>query len=212
MQASLCQTATWIAEDGPCMDPSAASGFGDEFESWMTTTDTAFGQLRHMSPVAQLRRTPGRWDLPTAPSRDPPAGLAAGRLPGLPDRPPATIPSNPPHRKGCHMIKEFKAFILKGNVVDLAVAVVIGAAFGGVVSALVKDLITPLLAIPGKTDFGSLHFTIRHSEFLYGDFLNVLISFVSVAAAVFFLVVKPVNALIARRARGQEEGRRPVDA
>ena len=107
------------------------------------------------------------------------------------------------------MIKEFKAFILKGNVVDLAVAVVIGAAFGGVVSALVKDLITPLLAIPGKTDFGSLHFTIRHSEFLYGDFLNVLISFVSVAAAVFFLVVKPVNALLARRARGQEEGADP---
>ncbi|MEY2468761.1 MAG: large conductance mechanosensitive channel [Actinomycetota bacterium] len=103
------------------------------------------------------------------------------------------------------MLKDFKAFILHGNVVDLAVAVVIGAAFGAVVTALVKDLITPLVAIPGKTDFSSLHFTIRHSKFLYGDFLNVLISFLSVAAAVFFFVVKPVNALVARRSRGEGE-------
>jgi large conductance mechanosensitive channel len=97
------------------------------------------------------------------------------------------------------VLKDFKAFLLRGNVVDLAVAVVIGAAFGLVVSALVKDLLTPLLAIPGKTDFSELHFTIRHSKFLYGDFINQLISFVSVAAAVFFFVVKPVNALMARR-------------
>lgn len=97
------------------------------------------------------------------------------------------------------MLKDFKAFLLRGNVVDLAVAVVIGAAFGLVVTALVEDFITPLLAIPGKTDFKSLHFTIRHSRFAYGDFLNHLISFVSIAAAVFFFVVKPVNALMARR-------------
>jgi large conductance mechanosensitive channel len=96
-------------------------------------------------------------------------------------------------------MRDFKAFLLRGNVVDLAVAVVIGAAFGAVVTALVKDLITPLIAIPGKTDFSNLHFAIRKSNFLYGDFLNVVISFVSIAAAVFFFVVKPVNALMARR-------------
>jgi large conductance mechanosensitive channel len=103
------------------------------------------------------------------------------------------------------VFKEFKAFILKGNVVDLAVAVVIGAAFSAVVAALVKDLVTPLIAIPGKADFSTLHFTIRHSKFRYGDFLNVLISFVTVSAAVFFLVVKPMNLLLTRRARGEEE-------
>jgi large conductance mechanosensitive channel len=97
------------------------------------------------------------------------------------------------------VIKDFKAFLLRGNVVDLAVAVVIGAAFGAVVTALVRDLITPLIAIPGKADFSSLHFNIRHSTFAYGDFLNSLIAFVSIAAAVFFFVVKPVNALMARR-------------
>jgi large conductance mechanosensitive channel len=96
-------------------------------------------------------------------------------------------------------VKDFKAFILRGNVVDLAIAVVIGAAFGAVVTAFVKDLITPILAIPGKTDFSELKFTIRESDFLYGDFLNVVISFVSIAAAVFFFVVRPVNALMARR-------------
>ncbi|HKN92446.1 MAG TPA: large conductance mechanosensitive channel protein MscL [Acidimicrobiia bacterium] len=96
-------------------------------------------------------------------------------------------------------VKDFKAFILRGNVVDLAIAVVIGAAFGSVVTALVKDLITPILAIPGKTDFSALKFTIRRSNFLYGDFLNTVISFVSIAAAVFFFVIRPVNALMARR-------------
>ena len=104
------------------------------------------------------------------------------------------------------MLKDFKSFVLKGNVVDLAVAVVIGAAFGKVVDALVKDLLTPLIAIPGKTDFGSLHFTIRESVFLYGAFLNELISFLLIAAAVFFFVVKPMNALIARRNRGEADG------
>ena len=97
------------------------------------------------------------------------------------------------------MLKDFKAFLLRGNVVDLAVAVVVGAAFGAVVTALVKDLVTPLIAIPGTADFGDLKFTVRHSTFLYGDFLNTLISFLSIAAAVFFFVVRPVNALMARR-------------
>jgi len=97
------------------------------------------------------------------------------------------------------MLKDFKAFVLRGNVVDLAVAVVLGAAFGVVITALVKDLITPLLAIPGKTDFSSLNFKIRNSTFAYGDFLNALISFVSIAAAIFLFVVRPVNALMARR-------------
>ncbi|MCU1463344.1 MAG: large conductance mechanosensitive channel protein [Acidimicrobiales bacterium] len=97
------------------------------------------------------------------------------------------------------MLKDFKAFILRGNVVDLAVAVVIGAAFGAVVKSLVEDLITPLLSIPGKTNFASLHVKIRHSVFAYGNFLNALIAFVTIAAAVFFFVVTPVNTLMARR-------------
>jgi large conductance mechanosensitive channel len=96
--------------------------------------------------------------------------------------------------------REFKAFILRGNVVDLAVAVVIGAAFGAVVAALVADLITPLIAaIFGKPDFSNLSFTINKSKFLYGDFLNAVITFLSVAAAIFFFVVKPLNMLMARR-------------
>jgi large conductance mechanosensitive channel len=103
------------------------------------------------------------------------------------------------------MFKEFKAFIMRGNVVDLAVAVVIGAAFGAVVTALVKDLITPIISIPGKTNFQELTFTIRDSEFFYGDFINTLISFLSIAAAIFFFVVKPLNMLAERRKRGQEE-------
>jgi large conductance mechanosensitive channel len=101
------------------------------------------------------------------------------------------------------MLKEFKAFVLKGNVVDLAVAVVIGAAFGKVVDSLVKNLLTPLIAIPGDADFSSLKFTISGSDFLYGTFINELISFLLIAAAVFFFVVKPMNALIARRQRGE---------
>lgn len=96
-------------------------------------------------------------------------------------------------------MKEFKAFILRGNVVDLAVGVVIGAAFGAVVNALVKDLITPLVAMPGAVNFGELSLKVGGGTFLYGDFLNVFISFISVSASVFFLVVKPVNALMARR-------------
>jgi len=97
-------------------------------------------------------------------------------------------------------MKDFRAFLLRGNLVDLAVAVVIGVAFAAVVAALVGDLITPLIAaVAGKQDFSSLVFTINHSRFKYGDFIDALLSFTVVAAAVFFLVVKPMNALIAGR-------------
>ncbi|HVA43315.1 MAG TPA: large conductance mechanosensitive channel protein MscL [Acidimicrobiales bacterium] len=97
------------------------------------------------------------------------------------------------------MLKDFKAFVLRGNVVDLAVGIVIGVAFGTVVSSFVKNLLTPLVSIPGKANFSALHFTVRHSVFLYGNFLNDLVSFVIVAAAVFFFVVRPLNALMNRR-------------
>lgn len=102
------------------------------------------------------------------------------------------------------MLKDFKAFILRGNVIDLAVAVVIGAAFGAVVTSFVKNLLTPLISIPGKADFSNLAFTVHGSQFDYGDFLNALIAFIFIAAAVFFFVIKPINALAARRKRGQE--------
>jgi large conductance mechanosensitive channel len=97
------------------------------------------------------------------------------------------------------MLKDFKAFILRGNVVDLAVGVVIGAAFGTVVTSLVEDIFTPLLAIPGKTDFSQLTFTQGGGVFKYGNFINAVIAFVSIAAVVFFFVVRPVNALAAKR-------------
>jgi large conductance mechanosensitive channel len=100
------------------------------------------------------------------------------------------------------MLKDFKQFVLRGNMLDLAVAVVLGVAFTAVITALVKDLITPLIsAIGGNPDFSSLTFTIHHSTFRYGDFLNYLISFAIIAAAVFFLVVMPVNALVERSRR-----------
>ena len=93
----------------------------------------------------------------------------------------------------------FKQFLLRGNVVDLAVGVVVGAAFGTVVSALVKDLLTPLIAaIAAKPDFSAFTFTMNGSKFLYGDFLNAVVSFVIVAAAIYYFVVLPVNALVAR--------------
>jgi large conductance mechanosensitive channel len=95
------------------------------------------------------------------------------------------------------MLKDFKAFLLRGNVVDLAVAVVVGAA---VVKALVADLLTPIIAlIFGQPNFESLSFTVNSSHFLYGDFINNLFTFLSVAAAVFFFVVQPINALMRRR-------------
>jgi len=102
------------------------------------------------------------------------------------------------------MLKGFKQFLMRGNVVDLAVAVVVGAAFGAVVAALVKDLITPLIAaIVGKPDFSAIAFTINGSRFMVGDFINALVSFVLVAAAVYFFVVVPVNAIVARSRRGE---------
>jgi large conductance mechanosensitive channel len=97
------------------------------------------------------------------------------------------------------ILKEFRSFVLRGNLVDLAVAVVIGTAFTAVVTALVRDIITPLIAaIFGKPAFASLHFTINGSRFAYGNFLNALLTFLIVAAVVFFLVVKPVNMFMAR--------------
>src|SRR3954468_18831153 len=97
------------------------------------------------------------------------------------------------------LLKEFRQFILRGNLVDLAVAVVIGAAFTAVVNAFVRDIVTPVIAaIGGQPDFGDLAFTINGSRFAYGDFLNAMITFVIIAAVVFFFVVRPVNALMAR--------------
>ncbi len=97
------------------------------------------------------------------------------------------------------MLNDFKAFILRGNVVDLAVGVVIGAAFGAVVTSLVSDVFTPLLAIPGETDFSELTFTVGGGVFKYGNFINAVIAFVSIAVVVFFFVVRPVNKLAAKR-------------
>jgi large conductance mechanosensitive channel len=100
------------------------------------------------------------------------------------------------------ILQDFKKFLFRGNVVDLAVAVVVGTAFSALVAALVADLLTPIIAaIFGKPDFSGLTFTINGSKFAYGAFINALITFVSVAAAVFFFVVTPVNRLMARRAK-----------
>ena len=97
------------------------------------------------------------------------------------------------------MVQEFKQFVLRGNVIDLAIAVVIGAAFGAVVTSLVEDIITPVIAaVGGQPDFARLTFTINDSVFRYGEFVNAVIAFLTIAAAVFFLVVKPVNALLTR--------------
>ena len=95
-------------------------------------------------------------------------------------------------------------FMMRGNVLDLAVAVVIGAAFGAVVTALVKDLITPIIAaIVGKPDFSGITFTVNGSKFLIGDFINALVSFILIGAAVYFFVVLPINKIIERRRHGQ---------
>jgi large conductance mechanosensitive channel len=99
------------------------------------------------------------------------------------------------------MLKGFKEFVMRGNVVDLAIAVVIGAAFGAVVSALVADFITPLIAaIAGKADFSKLKFTVHNSTFLYGHFINAVLSFLLIAAAIYFVIVLPLNKLAERRA------------
>jgi large conductance mechanosensitive channel len=96
-------------------------------------------------------------------------------------------------------LKGFKEFLLRGNVVDLAVGVVIGVAFGTVVTAFVKDLVTPLIAaLFGKPDFGALTFTVNNSKFTYGDFINALVAFVIVAAVIYFFVVAPYAALLSR--------------
>lgn len=101
-------------------------------------------------------------------------------------------------------MKGFKAFLLRGNVLDLAVAVVMGAAFGAVVTALVKDLITPIIAaLVGKPDFSNIIFTINGSKFWIGDFINAVISFLLVGAAIYFFVVLPVNTILERVRRGQ---------
>ena len=102
------------------------------------------------------------------------------------------------------MLKGFKQFLLRGNVIDLAVAVVIGGAFGAVVAALVKDILTPLIAaIVGQPDFSAIQFTVNGSKFLIGDFINAVVAFGLVAAAIYFFVVTPMNAIIARRRRGE---------
>jgi large conductance mechanosensitive channel len=97
------------------------------------------------------------------------------------------------------MLSGFKQFILRGNVVDMAVGVVIGAAFGSVVTALTKDLLTPLIAaIVGKPDFSAISFTINGTPFPVGDFINAAVSFLLIAAAIYFFVVLPINTLVAR--------------
>jgi large conductance mechanosensitive channel len=102
------------------------------------------------------------------------------------------------------MLKEFKAFLAQGDIVMLAVAVVIGLAFQALIKALVADILTPIIGIPGKANFATLFFTVHGSTFLYGDFLNAAIEFVSVGLAVFFFVVKPYNAMQARRNAGKD--------
>jgi len=102
------------------------------------------------------------------------------------------------------MLKGLKQFLLRGNVLDLAVAVVIGAAFGAVVTALVKDLLTPLIAaIVGQPDFSAIQFSINNSKFLVGDFVNAVLAFIFIGTAVYFFVVVPMNALTARMRRGE---------
>jgi large conductance mechanosensitive channel len=102
------------------------------------------------------------------------------------------------------MLKGFRQFMLRGNVVDLAVAVVIGAAFGGVVSSLVKDLLTPLIgAMFGKPDFSAIAFEVNGSKFLVGTFINAVVSFLLIGTTVYFLIVAPMNALTERMRKGE---------
>ena len=103
------------------------------------------------------------------------------------------------------MLKGFKEFILRGNVIELAVAFIMGVAFSALVTAFVADIVTPLIAaIFGKPDFSALKFTINHSTFLYGSFVNAVVSFILIAAAVYFAIVVPMNAMAARRAKGED--------
>ncbi len=108
------------------------------------------------------------------------------------------------------MIKGFKDFIMRGNVIDLAIAVVIGAAFGAVIASFVADLLTPLIAaIAGQPDFSNLTFTINGSKFMYGSFINAIISFLLVALAIYFVVVVPLNRIRERKAAGQDPTTKP---
>ena len=101
-------------------------------------------------------------------------------------------------------MKGFKQFLLRGNVLDLAVAVVMGAAFGAVVTALVKDILTPIIAaVVGKPDFSNINFTVNSSKFLIGDFINAIVSFLLIGAAIYFFVLLPFNTLLARIKRGE---------
>lgn len=103
------------------------------------------------------------------------------------------------------MFKGFRDFIMRGNVIDLAVAVVIGGAFSSIVNALVKDLITPFIgALGGKPDFSRIYFTVNNSKFMVGDFLNAVISFLIIAAVIYFFVVMPMNKLMERIKRGEK--------
>jgi len=113
-------------------------------------------------------------------------------------------------RKGGVMLKEFRDFLTRGNLIELAVAFVMGVAFAALLNSFVTDIITPVIgAIFGKTDFSSLTFTIHNSKFFYGAFITAVIQFVTIAAGVFFFIVRPVAAIAARRAKGEEET--PID-
>ncbi len=104
------------------------------------------------------------------------------------------------------MLQDFRTFLMRGNLVELAVAFIVGALFAALVKALIADLITPIIAlIVGQPRFGGLHFTINHSQFHYGDFLNALVTFITTAGVVFFLVVRPYNTLMSRRAKEQPD-------
>lgn len=104
------------------------------------------------------------------------------------------------------MLKGFKEFIMKGNVVDMAVGVVIGVAFGNVITAMVKDLITPLIgAFGGTPDFSGISFTVNNSKFMFGDFLNALISFLTISAVIYFAVVLPINKMTEKMKSGKTE-------
>ena len=102
------------------------------------------------------------------------------------------------------VLKEFKEFVARGNVIDLAVAFVVGVAFTAVVTSVVEGLVTPLIGMIFSTDYSDMSFTVNDSEFRYGLVLNAVISFLAVSAVVFFFVVKPLNVLQARRRRGEE--------
>ena len=111
------------------------------------------------------------------------------------------------------MLKEFRAFMLRGNIIELAVAVVIGAAFGALVTSLVANLLTPIVAaVIGKPDFSNLTFAVNGSVFHYGSFLNALIAFISIAAAIFFFVVRPVDAIQRRMGIEKPEDGRSDEA